>query len=137
MDTSKLLLGTIAGGIVYWLLGGLFFIVLFGSYFTANAGSPEAIKEPVEMWAIVVGCLLYALFLTYVFLKWAGIKTLSSGAKAGAIIGLMLGLSFNFIRFGDSNFFGSVVPLLVDGVVLSVMSAGAGATIGWVLGRGE
>ena len=132
----KVLGAAVAGGIANWLLGALFYLLLLGSYFGANHGD-GVMKDPVEMHYIILGCLFYGLLLAVIFDRWAGIKTLVTGAKAGAIIGLIAALAFNFWKLGDCYFFTSLVPALVDTVVQTIMAAGTGAVVGWVLGRGN
>ena len=131
----KVLGAALGGGIAYWLVGALFYLGLLADYFSNNHGE-GVMKEPVEMPLIIAGCLFYGLFLAVIYNKWAGIKTLGTGAKAGAIIGLLTALAFNSIKLGDSYFFTSMAPALVDTLVRTAMSLGAGAAVGWILGRG-
>lgn len=133
---AKFLGAVVAGGIANWLLGALFYLLLLGSYFSQHHGE-GVIKDPVAMPYIILGCLFYALLIAVIFDRWAGIKTLKTGAKAGAIIGLISVLAFNFWKLGDSYFFTSLVPALVDVVVHTLMSVGTGAAVGYVLGRGS
>lgn len=135
MDFKKLIFGTVAGGAANWLLGGLFYMVLLKSYFESNVGSAEAVRNPPDMVHIVLGCVFFAMMLSYIFLKWAGISTLGAGANAGLVLGLLAGLAFNMWRLGDSHFYASFTPALVDTLIMAIMSAGTGAVIGWVLGK--
>ena len=132
---TKVLLAALGGGIVNWLLGALLYLLLLGSYFAENHGE-GVMKDPVEMWAIILGCLFYGLLIAVIFDRWAQIKTAGTGAKAGAIIGLIASLAFNFWKLGDSYFFTSITPALIDCVVHTIMAAGTGAAAGWILGRG-
>jgi hypothetical protein len=50
---------------------------------------------------LVCGHLVYGFLITYIFAKWAGIKTAVTGAKAGAMIALLSGLGFNWIWHWD------------------------------------
>lgn len=133
---GKTLLAALGGGLVNFMLGGLCYMVILASYFAANNGA-DAVKDPPDMVFIVLGCLSYGLLLAVIFDKWAGIKTFVTGAQAGALIGLLSGLAINFWKLGDSHFFNSLTPALVDTLVIAVMAAGTGGVIGWILGRGE
>ena len=134
MDIKKLLTGTVVGAVVGLICGFLIFGIALSSYMAENA---SATAEP--NWAfLVAGHLVYACLLTYIFIKWAGIKTATTGAKAGAIIALLGALAFNWIWHATSPMFpGGCVATIVDAVGAAVVWAIGGAAIGWVLGRGE
>ena len=133
MDSTKLILGTVVGTITSFIVGFLIFGLALAGYMAENT----AAKEPMEFHWLVIGHVFLALLLTYIFMKWAGIKTVGSGATAGAIIGLLAALGFNFIWLGTTGLFtGGVVAAIVDGVGAAIVSAAGGAGVGWVLGRG-
>ena len=135
MNTTKLILATLAGTVISWLIGGLFYLLLLKSYFAANVGDDAAVKAEPDMLPIILGCFFISLLITYIFMKWANISTFMTGLSAGGTIGLMAGLAFNMWRLGDSHYFGSMIPAIVDAVVMGVMGACTGAVIGWILGR--
>lgn len=123
----------LAGGIAYWAGGFIFYVVLLSKYFGQNHGA--GVKEPYDMWAIIVGCLIFGLLLAFIFDRWANISRFDSGAIAGGIIGLFTGLSTNFVRYGDSTFFTSLTPGIVDALVQAGMATMGGAVAGFVLGK--
>ena len=133
---GKTLLAALGGGLVNFGLGGLFYMVLLASYFAENNGA-AAVKDTPDMLYIILGCLSYGLLIAVIFDKWAGIKTIATGAQAGALIGLLTGLAFNFWKLGDSHFFNSLTPAMVDTMVITIMAAGTGAVVGWILGKAE
>ena len=133
---TKVLLAAIFGGIANWLLGALFYLLLLGSYFGSAHGEGAA-KDPIDMPFIILGCLSFGLLVAVIFDKWAGIKTLATGAKGGALIGIIAGIAFNAWRYGDSHFFASLTPAIVDVLVFTAILAGTGAVVGWMLGRGS
>jgi hypothetical protein len=122
MKISNFIAGTIAGAIVYFLLGWLAYGILFTEIYPPGG----------DMLFIFLGCVFSAAILAYVFVKWAHIRTAMSGAKAGAVLGLFYSLSMNLYMNA------SVVPNyqnMATDVVISVISAAiAGAVIGIVLG---
>lgn len=134
MDIKKLLTGTIVGAIVAFICGYLIFGFALSSYMAENA---SAVAEPNVIF-LAAGHIVYAGLLTYIFMKWAGIKTATTGAKAGALIALLGALAFNWIWHATSPMFpGGCVATIVDAVGAGVVWALGGAAIGWVLGRGE
>ena len=135
MNSKKLIVGTLIGAIVLFLLGYLFYANLLADYFAANmSGMEEFSKDPPDLLFIFIGNICTALMLSYIFIKWAGIKTFSTGVKAGAIIGLLASLGYNFIFYGTTT-----IPTLelvaVDSLVTMVMLGIAGGFIGMVLGK--
>ena len=134
MDTTKLLTGTIAGTITSFIVGFLIFGLALSGYMGENTSMKA---QPDFIW-IVIGHIFLALLITYIFLQWAGITTVSSGLRAGLIIGLLVCLGYNCLLLGNSDFFsGGVVPAVVDAIGGSIIFGAGGAGVGWALGRGE
>jgi len=135
MDTKKFITGTLVGGVAYFILGYLFYGLLLMDFYQTNIGSATGVHRlPEEMvwWALVLGNFAYAAFLTFIFLKWAHIRTFKSGLKAGAAIGFLLGLAFNLIWYGTSNMM-NLTASLVDIIVGTIITATLGGIIGAVL----
>ncbi len=135
MDTRKFLLGSLVGGIVLFVLGYLFYVVLFSSFFSSH-GTGTAMKDPPDMLFIILGNLANGALISYIFTKWAGIKTAATGLEAGAVIGLLVGLSWDLVMYGVSNMM-DITGTMVDVLVYTAMCGIAGAAIGWFLGRGN
>ncbi len=137
MNTNKILLGGLAGGVAFFLLGFLFYGILLMKFFEANSGSATGVmKDPPVWWALILGNIFWGLLLAVIFGRWASISTFAGGARAGAIIGLLASLSFDLTMFGTANL--STLPAAgVDVVVATIMSAIAGGVVGLVLGSGK
>ena len=137
MDAKKFLLGTLGGGVAYFLVGFVLYGLVMADFFAANAGTASGVtKEPPALWALAIGNLLHGALLTYIFGKWAGIRTFSGGLMGGAIVGLLMGGGMDFVMYGTSNLM-NMTGLITDIVVFGLMSALAGGVVGWILGRGE
>jgi uncharacterized protein with PQ loop repeat len=138
MNTNKILLSALVGGVVLFLMGWLVYGILLADFLDANTGQAAKglAKEPIIMWAIIVANLAMGLLLAIIFGRWAEIKTFSTGAVAGAVIFLLMSIGYNlsvFSMFDLMNLTGS----LVDAVVWAVHGAVAGGVVGWVLGMGK
>ena len=122
MKISDFIAGSVVGSIIYFLLGWLFYGVIFTDLYPQEG----------NMTFVFLGCLFFAALLAYVFTKWANISTWITGAKAGAVIGLFYALSMNFFMYS------SVEPnyqnIFTDVAITLVMGAITGAVIGIVLG---
>ena len=137
MDAKKFAIGTLAGGVAFFLLGWLLYGILFMNYFEANAGSATGVsKESMNMVALFLGNLAMAALYTLIFLRWANISTFMGGLKAGALIGLLVALGLDLTMFGTTNLM-TLNGMVMDVVVSTVMSAIAAGVIGWVLGMGK
>lgn len=120
--TKKLFLSGIIGAIVYFLLGWLFYGILF----TENTSGEES------MLFIGLGCLFYAFIYATIFSRWANITTFSAGLRAGAILGLLYALSwyFFFVK-GDFDYLNFIKEILIN----IAMSAILGSVIAYVIGK--
>jgi len=137
MDAKKRILATLAGFVVFFILGWLFYGMLLMDFFMTNAGSATGVyRGDTEMvwWALALGNLLQAYLLVYIFGKWANIATFGDGLKTGATIGLILGYGIDLTIYGTSNL-SNLTATLVDPLVLAVMMGVTGGVIGVVLGK--
>ncbi len=136
MKTNKILLAGLAGGIASFLMGWLLWGIVFRSYFESNMGSATNLMKPeAEMvwWALIAGNLLSGLLLAIIFGRWASISTFVGGLKAGATIGLLMGLSYSLVSFATSNMY-ILNSAIVDSLLNAVVGGVAGGVVGWVLG---
>lgn len=128
MKTKNFLVSGIVGGIVDFLLGWLFYGMLFKDSF------PQPEESSNTMVMIFLGCLTFGLFVAYIFTKWAQIATAATGAKAGAIIGLFIALFYNFFGMAmDSSI--AMQTAALDIAISIVMASIVGAVIGAVNGK--
>ena len=137
MTTKNRILATLVGFIVLFLLGWLIYGMLLMDFYGNNAGSASGVmraEDEMIWWALILGNLFQAYLLVYIFGNWANITTFSDGLKAGAIIGLLMGLAFNFTMYGTSNIM-NMTSALVDPFVAAVMMGITGGVIGVMLGR--
>ncbi len=126
MNVKNFLIAGIVGGIVDWLLGWLFYGILFNDNFGG--------EDPANMLFITLGCLTYGLFMSYVFVRWANIRTATNGLKAGAIFGIFSALQSSFFANSDK-----VTPdyqlMVLDIGIMIVISCAVGAVIGIINGK--
>jgi uncharacterized membrane protein len=136
MNTNKFLLGTLVGGVTFLILGFLIYMLALASFFEAHSVGPAGTaKEAPNMLFLVIGNFAYGGLLSYIFNKWAGIKTAATGAEAGAVIGLFVAMTWYFIQYAITNIM-DLTGTIVDLIAYVIISSLVGAVIGWVLGRG-
>jgi hypothetical protein len=137
MDAKKRILATLAGFVVFFLLGWVFYGMLLMDFFMSNSGSAtNVMRADSEMvwWALALGNLFQSYLLVYILGKWANVTTFGGGFQAGAIIGLIFGYGFDLTMYGTSNIM-NLTAALVDPLVLAMMMGVTGGVIGVVLGR--
>ncbi|QOI96577.1 MAG: hypothetical protein HRU69_03330 [Flammeovirgaceae bacterium] len=134
---KKRLLATLAGFVVFFLLGWLLYGMVLMDFFNSNQGTATGVmRAETEMvwWALVVGNLLQAYLLVYIFGNWANITTFGGGFKSGLIIGLIIGYGVDLTMYGTTNIM-NLTGALVDPLVIGVMMGATGGVIGVVLGK--
>ncbi|HKK77026.1 MAG TPA: hypothetical protein VJ953_18250 [Saprospiraceae bacterium] len=137
MKTSKILIAGFVGGIVALLLGFLIYGLALESFFAENVGSATGVmKEEGDFsWpAMVLGHIAYGMLFAVVYGRWASITTFATGAKAGAVLGFLVGSAVNLIYYGSSNIM-NLTSALADIVVMTVTGAIVGGVVAIVLDR--
>ena len=135
MNTKKFLIGGIVGGIIYFLLGYVFYGNLFSDFFVKNAGSATGVSRAMDQfvwWALALGNIFGGFLLSYVFIK-SNVSTVGSGLLTGAAIGLLMAASYDLISYGTSNLT-TTTGVVGDIGLFTLMSAITGAIVAWVLG---
>jgi len=131
----KILRGTVAGGIVFFLLGWLVYGVLLMNYMTANMNQCAA-RPMQEMiwWAMIASSLLTGLLLTMV-LKWAGAKAILDGLKTGAVFGVLLASGMDLGFWSMTKMYNNFAVMVVDVVVYTLMMSVVGMLIVLLWGK--
>ncbi len=137
MGTNKILIAGLIGGLTAFILGWLFYGTLLMGFFEKNAGTATGVNRPMEdmvWWAMILGHLAYGYLFALIYGRWASISTFVTGAKAGAVIGGLMALTFDMIMYGSTNI-SNLTAALVDVVVMAVTGAIVGGVVAWWLGR--
>jgi hypothetical protein len=139
MNTTKMLISGIAGGVVAFFAGWLIYGMLLMDFMAENSGTATGVMRPdAEMvwWALILGNICTGILYSYIFNRWANISTLSAGLSAGAVIGLIMGASFDLTMYGTSNIL-AMKAIWVDIAASAVLGAIVGGVVGWVNGMGK
>jgi hypothetical protein len=133
---TRVLVAAVAGGAAMFLFG----FVIHGLILDPWLMKPNMIeyrgltKDPPEWISLVLGNLVYAFLLAYIFDKWASIRTLAGGASAGATLMFLITLTMQLLFFAFMNLTKNLTPAIADVIGSIVLGALAGAVIGWTLG---
>lgn len=129
MKTHEIVAG-LAGGVTLFLLGFVFYVLLFGDFFLSSAA-----KDPPIFPAIILGELVWGCLLAWLF-SGLGVSSVAEGAKTGALIGVLASIAIGLILYGAYDL-STLTQRAADVVVVAIRYGAAGAVIGWLLGRGS
>ena len=82
------------------------------------------------------GNLAQAALLSYVFIKWANIKTFSAGLPAGLVIGFLMTLGHDLVQYDTTNIM-DFTGYLANVIAYSLITAIVGGVVGAVIGMGS
>jgi hypothetical protein len=137
MSTNKILTASVIGGVVALVLGFLIYGVALQDFFAANMGSAKGVNraDGEMMWLpMIIGHLAWGGLFALIFGRWANISTLATGAKAGAVIGLLVSLAHNMITLGTTHIM-NPTSAIVDVLIVALTSAIVGGVVGWFYGK--
>lgn len=122
MNLKAFLIGSISAGIAYFLLGWLFYGILFASFFPPS--------ENENLGIIFLGCLTFAVLVSFVLNYFKKEELLIEGFKIGLVLGLLTSLSYNLFMPSSSNF--NVSHAIIDIGITSVCGAIIGMLITFI-----
>ena len=134
---NKILVGGLIGAAVSFLLGFVFYGNLVAGMLS-DAAMPGFQRPMAEFqWLfLIISNLASGYFIAYIFSRWATISTFVGGLTGGAVIGLFLGLIYNFALYATTNMM-TLQGHLIDIVTTVVIMALVGGAVGWWLGFGK
>jgi hypothetical protein len=136
MNIKKLIIGGIVGGIIFFLVGYLEYVVILGHFFATHHSLPEPVlvyrPQPLLQF-IFLGNLSVGFLLSFVLLK---IKpgSLLDGAIVSAVVGLLLCASVDFNSYGITVLM-SLKAILVEMCAYTLMAIIAGAVITFIFSK--
>ena len=134
----RTIVAAIAGAIVFFLTGFLFFGILLENFFKSQMIEYKGLMyaEPIFV-TLFLWNFVWSWLIAFIFDYWATIRTFVGGLKGGAIIMFAIVLGVNLANYTFMNIYtgNPVVPIAVSVIVQTVMGALAGGVIGLVLGK--
>jgi hypothetical protein len=135
MDTKRILIGTVVGGIAMYVVGYLIFELAFGRFYATNVGSATGVaRETGLQWAVALGTLSVAALVTLAVESRTGTLTIGKGFSTGAVVGFLVWFGVDFIRYGLTNV-PNLTRTIVDPLLEFVRTGVGGAIIAAVLAR--
>ena len=134
MNSNKFLVGGIVGGVVYFVLGYVFYGLLLKNFF-AESGMPTNMDNMI-WWALIAGNLAAGFLFAYILGK-ANVSTAGGGAGVGLVVGLLISLSFDLIMYATGQGMKELKFIAADIAASTVMSVIVGSVVGWYYGMGK
>jgi hypothetical protein len=134
MNTNKILVAGLIGGVFSFFFGWLVFGILLKDMMPSGMASVLRAEADMIMWAMIVSNLVWGLLMAFIFVQWASITTWMSGAKAGAILGLLIATAYDMNFYAMTTMF-TLQDVVMDIVMNTLFVAVMGAVVGWWLGR--
>jgi hypothetical protein len=130
----KLLISTIVSAIVLYFLGWLNYAVIFAKY--TNEMMVMRSPEDMKMWAIIVGTILQALFLSWIYTKvYKGESPFKEGFLYGFLLSILVYVPYIFFYWASYPIRYTLV--IADGISMGIRVTIATIIIGLIIGKKE
>lgn len=129
MNTTKVLVGGIVGGIAYFLLGWLIYGMLLMNYMSQN--SVAGVMRPQDemiWWSLILSNLIFGFLISYILNQVGRISKISKGASIAGVVGLLASAGYDLGMYATSNV-STLNAILADVAAFTVMSFIVGAII--------
>ena len=134
MDIKKISIGAIVGAIVLYVMGFVFWQMLFADFFDANSGAATGVDREVPVhWAMILGTLIYAEAIAFGIDSRKAVS-LVDGAIIGGVIGVWIWGTADLIIYSLTHL-NTLTGAIADIVLEGVRGAIAGAVVALVLGK--
>ena len=137
MNTKKIVVGSLAGGLAYFLLGWVVYGILMKDYCATNMNQTGMRKEEeMILWAIGVSNIAFAMLLALIF-SWSNTSSILNATKMAAIIGLLVSISIDLSFYAMTTMYQSRSIIIVDVIVNTILTAIVGAIVYWTMCLGK
>jgi hypothetical protein len=137
MNSNKILLGGLAGGIAFFLLGWLVYGILLMDFMRTSYNQCSMNPEgEMIWWALILSNFAYSFLFAFIF-SWTKTTGWMGGAKVAGIIGLLMASYFDLSMYSMSTMFNGLSVVFLDIIIAAVFAAVIGAIIGLVMGMGK
>ncbi len=132
MDTKRLAIGTVVGGIAMFAVGYLIWDIAF-DYYAAAVDAAGIAREPQLFWVIAVSNVPFAALVTLA-IERGGSSTIGGGVKVGAMVGFLVWSGVALVHYGSMTAF-DLTATILDPLLSGVHFGIGGGVIAAVLGR--
>jgi hypothetical protein len=130
---KRIVLGTIVGAIVLYVVGYLIFNMAAADFYAANQTGPAgAFRDALLQWADISMNVPFALLITLFIARRTGAPTITEGFVAGAVVGFLIWLTADMNYYAFANLWNLSV-VIVDPLLEAAHAGIGGAAIAAVL----
>ena len=131
----KILISTIVGTIVLFILSWLSYSVIMAKYMV-QFGPLLRTPEDMRFWAIIVGTVLEAFFLAWIYtLVYKGQSPLKEGFLFGFFLSLLVDIPYIFFYWGSYAI--SYKVIIADGILMGIRMTITAIVIALIIGKKE
>jgi|SoiMethySBSTD1v2_1073268.scaffolds.fasta_scaffold1627285_2 hypothetical protein len=135
MDMKRLIVGTVVGAVVLYVLGYVIFELAAGTFYAANRGpSSGAFRDLPLQWPLVVASVAYAALITLGALSRESVPSITTGAVVGAVIGFLSWLQVDLVFYSYMTT-RALAVVVVDPLLEAIHGGITGAVIATVLAK--
>ena len=132
MDTKRLAIGTVVGGIAMFAVGYLIWNIAL-DYWVAGFDAAGVARESALLWAVALSNVPHAALVTLA-IGWSGSSTIGGSVKIGAIVGFLVWLGADLAYYANTTIF-DLTTTILDPLLTAVHFGIGGGVIAAVLGR--
>lgn len=125
---KKILISTLVGTTIYFVLGWFVFELILGNYTNQNTTQLIGFKKTEEqssLTLLIVSCSAYALLLSFILIYLLDIKKLTKAFLIGSIVGVLVAVMTDTYWLATSNFYSNFMVVFLDII-------GAGISVGFM-----
>lgn len=125
---KKILISTLVGSTIYFVLGWFVFEFILGNYTNQNTTQLIGFKKTEEqssLTLLIVSCSAYALLLSFILIYLLDIKKLTKAFLIGSIVGVLVAVMTDTYWLATSNFYSNFMVVFLDII-------GAGISVGFM-----
>lgn len=131
------ILGTIVGGIAFFLLGWLIYGFLLKDVMAESDDMGfMRTEENMVWWALVLSQFVWAYLLTWIF-EAKNVSGAIPGLTTGLFLGLVISAAYDLGMYSMSNIYPDTRAMAMDIVINVIMTGLVGLIIGLVIGKSE
>jgi hypothetical protein len=132
MNCKKLILATVLGFVVMFLISGLWYLIIMKGYY--NEQFSEVFRQESKMIWIAIGYLVGAFLLALIYpIGYKGGAPMNEGLRFGILMGLLIALPMGLTLYGVYTI--PLIPTIIN-IVYQVVEKGIGGLfIGLVYGK--
>ena len=132
MDTKRLAIGTVVGGIAMYAVSYLIWNIAL-DYWVAGFDAAGVARESALLWAVALSNVPHAALVTLA-IGWSGASTIGGSVKIGAIVGFLVWLGADLAYYANTTIF-DLTTTILDPLLTAVHFGIGGGVIAAVLGR--